>query len=92
MIASDLKKENEKRKGYDQLKKQINNKYCELMTIDKQKFELKEIDSSKFENIKNVFIAGGSNKPLATIIWYINLLKIKQLFNPDAIKLPVDIR
>ncbi len=47
------------------------------MINDKLKFGLKEIEDKRFENINRVFSAGGSNKPIATIIWYLNMLKIK---------------
>ena len=88
-IAEKLKAENKEKRKYDDLKKQVNKKYCEYMIIDKQKFGLKELDSKNFENIKNTFVAGGSNKPIATVIWYFNLLRVKHLFNPNAIKFPL---
>ncbi len=59
------------------------------MINDKLKFGLKEIEDKRFENINRVFSAGGSNKPIATIIWYLNMLKIKYKFNSEAIKFPL---
>lgn len=82
----DLKKQ---RKKYDEAKKKVNKKYYELMATDKLRFGLVEIEDKKLENIKSTFVAGGSNKPIATIIWYINLLKLRREFNKKAIQFPI---
>ncbi|OHW63132.1 hypothetical protein EUAN_09160 [Andreesenia angusta] len=78
-----------KKSKYNALKKDINDMYSELMLDSKVKFGLKELDDKKFKNIRSNFEAGGSNKPISTIIWHLNLLKIKYAFNPDAIKFPI---
>ena len=78
----------EKRK-YDKKKKQINKKYSELMQADCFSFGLQEIDISRFASIDLSFEAGGSNKPIATVIWYFNLLRLKNEFNPNSIKFPL---
>ena len=85
----ELKKEKRRRKKFDDSKKQVNKKYYELMTRDKKRFDLKEISDKKIMDIKSNISAGGSNKPIATIIWYMNLLRIKREFNPNAILFPV---
>ena len=54
-----------------------------------KRFELKEISEGKLKDIKSTIKAGGSNKPIATVIWYMNLLKIKKEFNGDALLFPV---
>ena len=59
------------------------------MLADKNRFGLDGIDPKTFENIKKNFSSGGSNNPIATIVWYLNLLKLKHEFNPDAIDFPV---
>lgn len=74
---------------YNDRKKEINQRYYELMLADKIKFGLEEIDAKGFEKITNSFSAGGSNKPISTVIWYTNLIKLKNQFNPDAINFPV---
>ena len=74
---------------YDDRKKEINDRYYELMLADKIQFGLEEIDAKGFEKITNSFSAGGSNKPISTVIWYTNLIKLKNQFNPDAINFPV---
>lgn len=84
-----LKNEEKCKKKYSDLKGQVNKYYKDLMLADKNKFNLKEIDEERFETIKNTFKAGGSNKPISTIIWYFNLNKIKNEFNPEAIKFPL---
>lgn len=85
-IEKELKK---KIKAYNDRKKEINQRYYELMLTDKIKFGLEEIDAKGFEKITNSFSAGGSNKPISTVIWYTNLIKLKNQFNPDAISFPV---
>jgi len=59
------------------------------MLADKNRFGLDGIDPKTFESIKKSFSSGGSNNPIATIVWYVNLLKLKHEFNPDAIDFPV---
>lgn len=76
-------------RSYNDRKKEINNKYYELMLADKIAFGLEEIDAKGFEKITNSFLAGGSNKPISTVIWYTNLIKLKNQFNPEAINFPV---
>ncbi len=59
------------------------------MLEGKNKFNLKEIEDARFENIKNNFEIGGSNKPISTIIWYFNLLRLKYEFNPNCVRFPI---
>lgn len=81
-----LKKEIKK---YEDKKKEVNKEYYTLMMKDKLKFDLKEIEEKSLKNISSVFNAGGSNKSIATVIWYMNLLKLRRKFNPDLISLPL---
>jgi len=81
-IAKDLKK-------YNDAKKKIDTRYYELMLSDKTRFGLDGIDPKSFESIKRNFSSGGSNNPIATIVWYVNLLSLKHEFNPNAICFPV---
>lgn len=74
---------------YAQIKNKINTRYYELMLQDKNKFGLEEIKEKSFEKITSTFKGGGSNKPIATVIWYINLLKLRNEFNPNAIHFPI---
>lgn len=90
-IEEKLKEYNKEKKEYDDQKKKINNKYYELMYLDKQKLDLKEITDKKIESISSVYNVSGSNRPIATIIWYMNLLKLKGIFNKDVIKFPLII-
>ena len=84
-----LKDINKQLRKYDEAKKKINTRYYELMLTDKSRFGLDGIDPKSFENIKRSFSSGGSNNPIATIVWYINLLTLKHEFNPSAIDFPV---
>jgi hypothetical protein len=59
------------------------------MLADKIRFGLEEIDAKSFDNITKIYSAGGSNKPISTVIWYVNLIKIKNEFNPYAINFPI---
>jgi hypothetical protein len=77
------------KKKYDEAKKKVNEKFKELMIADKYRFGLEEIDENKIVDIKSNIIAGGSNKPIATVICYMNLLKLRKQFNPDAIIFPI---
>lgn len=86
-----LKQYMKEKKAYDEQKKKINNKYYELMYSDKEKLNLKEITDKKIENIVSVYDVSGSNRPIATIIWYINLIKLKEIFNKNVIKFPLII-
>ena len=83
---SELKKEE---RVYAEAKNRINTRYYELMLNDKNRFGLEEIKEKSFERITNAFRGGGSNKPIATVIWYINLLKLRKEFNPEAIDFPI---
>lgn len=78
-----------KKKGYDEAKDKVNKVYKELMTADKERFNLQEIKEEKVKSIRGNINASGSNIPISTIIWYFNLLKIKYLFNPDTIRFPI---
>ncbi|MEL7657596.1 MAG: hypothetical protein AAGU75_17010, partial [Bacillota bacterium] len=88
-LEAQLKDINKKLRKYNDTKKKINTRYYELMLTDKNRFGLDGIKPKTFENIQNSFSSGGSNNPIATIVWYVNLLKLKHEFNPDAIDFPV---
>jgi len=83
------KKCSKKLKEYNDLKKKANELYETAMLEAKVKFGLKEISDKKLKDINSVFVARGSNKPIATIIWYFNLLKVKYELNEKAIKFPL---
>lgn len=88
-IEDALDKGKKKKNQFDAEKKKVNERYYNLMMYDKNRFGLKEISENKLKDIKSVIKAGGSNKPIATIIWYMNLLKIKHEFNKNAIVFPM---
>ena len=48
-----------------------------------------EIDMDKIKSVMSEFKASGSNKNIATVIWYLLLIRLRSKFNPDAIKYPI---
>lgn len=76
------------KKVFNKRKDAVNNMYYDLMIDAKNRFGLQEISDDKFLEIGNNFTAGGSNKPISTLIWYISLQKIRRKFNPSAIIFP----
>ena len=89
-INESIKNLNKIKKEYTAKKNFINSKYYELMKDRQKIFWIKGSKGRiSFHNIKNVITAGGSNKPIITIMWYMNLLKIKNEFNSKAIKFPL---
>ncbi|MEK3661936.1 hypothetical protein BSK49_10870 [Paenibacillus odorifer] len=59
------------------------------MSTSKAIFGLEEIGEDRIKNVTQNYEARGSNRALATIVWYFNLLKIKSELNPKAIKFPL---
>jgi len=88
-VEIELKSVRMELKKYNDIKAKINTRYYELMLADKALFGLDGIAPKSFEHIKKNFASGGSNNPIATIVWYVNLLKLKNEFNPNAISFPV---
>ncbi len=80
---------NKQKRQYVDIKKTINKRYYELLLSDKTMFGLSEIDERRFDKITSKFTASGSNKPIATVMWYMNLIRLKNEFNPIAIKFPI---
>lgn len=74
---------------YSKKKKDVNSFYFKSMKQDIVKFGLEEVHDKSIENIKNSVKATGSNQPIVTVIWYMNLLKLKNEFFPEAIKFPL---
>ncbi|WP_154066648.1 hypothetical protein [Enterococcus gallinarum] len=74
---------------YSKKKKSVNSFYFKSMKQDIVKFGLEEVHDKSIENIKNSVKATGSNQPIVTVIWYMNLLKLKNEFFPESIKFPL---
>ena len=83
---SNIKKELKK---YNDKKKAINEKYYALLLSARMKFGLNEIDPDSFKSITKNFTASGSNKPMATVVWYLALTKMRKQFNAEAIDFPI---
>ena len=88
-LTNELSEIQKKIKEYDNLKKQIDNTYFDLMYKSIEKLDLQEIKPKSIKRIDNVFKVSGSTTPAATYAWYLSLLKIKAKFNPNAIKFPL---
>lgn len=88
-ISSENNDVSKKLRAYSKKKKEVNAFYYKSMKQDIVKFGLKEIPDSSIEKVETNVKASGSNKPIATVIWYMNLLKIKNEFNPEAIEFPI---
>lgn len=89
ILEKEIKEYNKKKKEYEELKKDVNNEYFNLMHNDKIKFNLKEIEDTKLDNIGKNYTVGGSSRSIATIVWYMNLLKLKYKYNKNAIHFPL---
>ncbi|APQ77380.1 hypothetical protein [Clostridium botulinum] len=76
-------------KEFNQLKNNANKLYEKYMLESKAEFNLKEITESKLKNIRYNIDSRGSNIPIATIIWYFNLLKVKYELNKETIRFPL---
>ncbi|RXT08840.1 hypothetical protein [Ammoniphilus sp. CFH 90114] len=87
--AKEIEGYKNKIKKFNELKKKANSLYEEYMTELKDRFGLEEIGYDKIKNITQNYEARGSNRAISTIIWYFNLLKIKNELNQDAIKFPL---
>lgn len=74
---------------YNDKKKKANLLYEQYMTESKQKYGLEEINEEKLKNIRLNYEARGSNKAISTIIWYLNLLKIKSELNENVLRFPL---
>lgn len=74
---------------YNNLKKEANLLYEQYMIESVNMLGIKEISVEKFNKINNNFISRGSNIPTSTIIWFFNLLKVKFILNPNALRFPL---
>ena len=81
---------NKKLKQDKEKQDRVNSRYFELMMNDRSRLNLvTEINESEIKSIEKSYNVGGSNIPLGTIMYIINLLKLKLEFNPDGFIYPV---
>lgn len=76
-------------RSYNAKKKKIEEEYYQLLSSARTRFGLFEIDPEKFRKLNNNFNASGSNKNIATIIWYLTIIKLRNQFNSSAISFPI---
>lgn len=86
---AELKVVGAKIKAYGEKKKKVEEQYYEHMMAARTKFGLNELSPDSFKKLTNSVNASGSNKNIATIVWYITILELRKLFNKDAIEFPV---
>lgn len=87
-IFSEIKALSKKINLYNKRKKNIEEKYYELLLNARSHFGLYEISEDKFKKLTNHFCASGSNKNISTVIWYIAILQLRKEFNNNAIEFP----
>jgi len=88
-VEEELKQVTATIKAYSEKKKQIEKKYYEYMMEARTKFGLNELSPDSFKKLTGSVDASGSNKNIATIVWYIAILELRKLFNKEAIEFPV---
>jgi len=88
-LDKQLKNIRKQLKEYEKEKKLINEDYFTEMVKGKMKLDLQEIEDDNFKSISTPFIVSGSKKPLATVLWYLTLNRVRDKYNPDAIKFPI---
>ncbi len=75
--------------AYSAKKKKIGERYYALLMDARTKFGLYEIEPEKFKGLDKNFSASGSDKNIATVIWFLAIIKLRCEFNPDAISFPI---
>jgi hypothetical protein len=88
-IKQQLSKIRKELKRYNDKKKAISDMYYSLLIEARTKFGLNEINPDSFKSLTKNFTASGSNKPIATVVWYLTLIKLRKQFNASAIEFPV---
>ena len=85
----ELKNIGSKITAYGEKKKKIEEQYYEHMIAARTRFGLNELSPDSFKKLTHSVNASGSNKNIATIVWYIAILDLRKMFNKDAIEFPV---
>ena len=86
---AELKAVGTKINAYGTKKKRVEAQYYEHMMTARTQFGLNELSPDSFKKITNSVNASGSNKNIATIVWYITILELRKMFNKEAIEFPV---
>lgn len=88
-ISTEINELYKKIKLYNKRKKDIEEKYYELLLNTRSHFGLYEISEDKLKKLTNHFCASGSNKNISTVIWYLAILQLRKEFNSNVIEFPV---
>ena len=80
------KKEIDKQLSQNKAKmKKAEDLYITNLLEDFGRFGIDELATDVIKGISSNFVAHGSNKAISTVLWYMNVLKVKAEVNPDAI-------
>ena len=55
----------------------------------KTRFGLDEIQEDKLKSVASNLDASGSDKCIVTVIWYLAIIRLRNEFNPEAIRFPI---
>lgn len=70
-------------------KREINARYNEYMLEIKMRFGFKELMPEAIESINKRFLLSGSDRSLSTVSWYTTVIRLRNEFNPGAVKFPM---
>lgn len=70
-------------------KKIINDRYYQYLMEAKTRFGLDEIQEDKLKSVASNLDASGSDKCIVTVIWYLAIIRLRNEFNPEAIRFPI---
>ena len=76
-------------KEHNKEKKNIDDRYYQYLMEAKIRFGLDEIPEEKLKSVATNFEASGSDKCIATVIWYLTIIRLRNEFNPNAIQFPI---
>ena len=76
-------------KEHNKEKKSIDDRYYQYLMEAKIRFGLDEIPEEKLKSVATNFEASGSDKCIATVIWYLTIIRLRNEFNPNAIQFPI---
>lgn len=72
-------------------KKETTKRYIELLSSDRNIFNIEEINIEQLNKITSNFTGSGSNNNIATIIWHMAIIKVRNEFNSSAVRYPLII-
>lgn len=77
--------------GYQDLKRDANDRLAELLKEGAMTLGLEGIDLTKIKGIQSLFKSNGSNAALATLVWYLSINEVQRERNPSRVRFPMVI-